>query len=69
MPTITIDNVEYDFDSLSTDAKNQFTSLQFVDHKLAQLQAEIAVFQTARIGYSKALQEALPAVKNKKAKH
>lgn len=69
MPIITIDNVEYDFDSLSTDAKNQFTSLQFVDQKLAQLQAEIAVFQTARIGYSKALKEALPDSKGKKAKH
>jgi hypothetical protein len=70
MPTVSIDNIEYELDSLSTDAKNQFASLQFVDQKLAQLEAEIAVFKTARIGYSKALKEALPDVsKDKKSKH
>ena len=70
MTTVTIDNIEYPLNSLSTDAKNQFASLQFVDQKLAQLEAEIAVFKTARIGYSKALQAALPeASKDKKPKH
>jgi len=29
MPTINIDNKEYDLDSLSTEAKAQLTSLQF----------------------------------------
>jgi hypothetical protein len=69
MPTVSIDNIEYELDSLSTDAKNQFASMQFVDQKLAQLDAEIAVYRTARIGYSKALKEALPEPKGKKAKH
>ena len=69
MPTVTIDNTEYELDDLSTDAKNQLASLQFVDQKLAQLEAEVAVCKTARIGYSKALKEALPDSKAKKAKY
>ena len=60
MTTVTIDNIEYALDSLSEDAKAQFTSLQFVDQKLAQLNAEAAVYQTARIGYANALNELLP---------
>ena len=63
--SITVDNVEYELDSLSEDAKNQFTSLQFVDQKLAQLNAEAAVYQTARIGYANALNAALPGKKEK----
>lgn len=31
MPTITIDNMSYDVDTLSTEAKQQLQSLQFVD--------------------------------------
>ena len=68
MSTVTIDEVEYELDSLSDDAKAQFTSLQFVDQKLAQLQAEVAVYQTARIGYANALNTALPK-EGKKEKH
>jgi hypothetical protein len=58
---ITIDNQEYDVDNMSDDAKAQLTSLQFVDSELARLQAQIAVFQTARNGYANALRAALPA--------
>ena len=62
MPTIKIDNQDYDLDTLSSDARAQLTSLQFVDAELARLQAQAAVLQTARIAYSKALQAALPSV-------
>lgn len=65
MTTVTIDEVEYALDSLSEDAKAQFASLQFVDQKLAQLNAEAAVYQTARIGYSNALKEILPITDGK----
>jgi hypothetical protein len=68
MTTITIDSIEYPLDTLSEDAKNQLASVQFVDQKLAQLEAEVAVYKTARSGYCKALQEALPAAKNNKSK-
>ena len=34
MPNITIDNQDYDLDSLSDDAKGQLASLQFTDAEL-----------------------------------
>lgn len=62
MTTINIDNVEYDSDKLSAEAKAQIVSLQFCDQELAHLQAKAAALQTARLAYSKALQAALPAI-------
>ena len=62
MPTIKIDNVDYDTDTLSDDAKAQFVSLQFCDQELQRLQAQAAAIQTARMAYAKALQSALPAM-------
>ena len=62
MPTIKIDDKDYDVDTLSDEAKNQLASLQFVDSELARLQAKAAALQTARMAYSKALQAALPAI-------
>lgn len=59
MPKITIDGKEYDTDQLSTEAKNQLGSIQFVDRKMAELQAEIAALQTARNAYARALTEML----------
>ena len=59
MTTSTIDNKEYEFDSLSDKAKAQLSSMQFVDGELARLQAKASVLQTARMAYSKALQEEL----------
>ena len=60
MTTITIDNKEYEFESLSDKAKAQLSSLQFVDGELARLQAKASVLQTARIAYVNALKVALP---------
>ena len=60
MTTITIDDIAYDLDTLSADAKAQLLSIQFVDQELARLQAQAAALQTARIAYEKALGEALP---------
>ena len=62
MPTIKIDDKEYDLDTLSDEAKSQLASIQFVDSELARLQAKAAALQTARMAYSKALQAALPAL-------
>ena len=61
MPTIKIDEKEYDLDKLSDAAKAQLASLQFVDAELQRLTAQAAVLQTARMAYSKALNEALAA--------
>ena len=62
MTTINIDNIEYDTDKLSDDAKAQLVSLQFCDQELQRLQAQAAAIQTARMAYAKALQSALPAM-------
>jgi len=60
MPTIKIDDQEYDVDTLSEEAKAQVISLQFCDQEIARLQAQTAAFRTARLAYAKALQAALP---------
>jgi hypothetical protein len=62
MTTINIDNIEYDTDKLSDEAKAQLASLQFCDQELQRLQAQAAAYQTARMAYAKALQSALPAM-------
>ena len=60
MPMIKIDDKDYDLDTLSQEAKDQLTSLQFVDNELIRLNAQVAVYSTARNGYSAALKELLP---------
>lgn len=42
MTSITIDNVEYDFDKLSEETKAQLISMQFCDQELQRLQAQAA---------------------------
>jgi Family of unknown function (DUF6447) len=59
MTTITIDEKEYDLDTLSEEAKAQLVSIQFVDQELQRVNAQAAVLQTARVAYSKALNDAL----------
>ena len=60
MPTIKIDEKKYELDLLSSQAKEQLASVQFVDAKLQRIQAQAAVLQTARAAYVSALKEALP---------
>ena len=62
MPNITIDDKNYDLDSLSTEAKSQLQMIQICDQELGRIKAQLAIAQTARIAYSKALQEALSAL-------
>ena len=59
MTTIKVNNVDYDIDTLSNEAKAQLASLQFCDQELQRLQAQAAAYQTARMAYAKALNEAL----------
>jgi hypothetical protein len=42
MTTIKIDDIDYDTDKLSDEAKAQLVSLQFCDQKWARLQAQSA---------------------------
>ena len=59
MPMIKIDGQDYDYDSLPEAARQQLQSIQFVDAELVRLNAQIAVFQTARVGYVNALKQLL----------
>ena len=56
---IKIDEKEYSLDKLSDDAKAQIANIQFVDMRLQQLNNEVAVADTARMAYSKALKNGL----------
>ena len=58
VPMIQIDNVEYEVDKLSNEAKEQITNIHFVDQKLQQLSNELAVADTARMAYLSALKNA-----------
>ena len=60
MATLTNEGREYDTEQLSDAAKAQVTNIQLVDQKLAQLQQEQAMMQTARNAYVQALQAELP---------
>ena len=62
MTTIKIDNVDYDTDKLSDEAKAHLASIQFCDQELQRLQVQAAGIQTARMAYAKALQSALPTL-------
>jgi hypothetical protein len=59
MTKMTINDKEYDLDTLSDEAKAQIASIQFVDAELGRLQAQAAALQTARIAYSNELQKHL----------
>jgi len=55
--TWTINDKEYDLDALSDDAKNQIVNIQVVDSEIGKLQQQLAIMQTARNAYAKALNE------------
>jgi ABC-type sulfate/molybdate transport systems ATPase subunit len=60
MSTIIIDEKEYDLDSLSDEAKAQLQMVQLTDQEIGRLNAQLAIAQTARVAYAKALSAALP---------
>lgn len=59
MPTIKIDGKDYDTEKLSAQARAQLTSLQVTDAEIQRLQIQLAIAQTARSAYAKALQDEL----------
>ena len=60
MPNITIDDKEYNTDDFSEGAMNQLGSLQAADAEIARLNVLLAIAQTARNAYARALNEELP---------
>ena len=63
---VKIDDVEYNVEDLSDNAKAQIENIQFVDEQLQQLNNEWAVSDTARIGYTHALKADLEKMKGSK---
>ena len=59
-PSLTIDGKAYAIKSLSQTALDQLSSINVVDRKIADLQQELAILQTARNAYAAALAAALP---------
>ena len=68
MPNITIDDIEYNTEDLSDNSKAQLASLQFLDVQMGKLNNEIAVYQTARNAYVKALKDELVNTQPEKEK-
>ena len=59
MAKVNIDGKEYEFDDLSDKAKANLISLQFVQGELKRLDAQVAVYKTAEVGYVKELKSEL----------
>lgn len=62
--TIKIDDKEYKLADLSQEAKSQLTNLRVCDAELQRLKAQIAITETARATYARALAKALPKTSN-----
>lgn len=62
MDSINIDGVEYKLSDLSDGAKKQLANLHFVTQQIMQLNNELQVSETAKIGYSRALKRELETV-------
>lgn len=59
-PKITIEGVEYAADELNEEARAQLVNIRATDQEIARLQIQLAIAQTARASYSRALVSALP---------
>ncbi len=57
---VTIDGTEYNVADLSENARNQVVNLRVTDAEIEKLKQQLAIYQTARTAYAKALGEELP---------
>ena len=62
-PEVTVDGVSYKVAELDEPARAQVVNLQFVDAQIADLNAKLAVYQTARNAYQTALRQLLPTTR------
>lgn len=60
MPTIKIDDREFDTDALSPEARQQLDMLIVAENRLRELQRDVALVQTARNAYLSVLRAHLP---------
>lgn len=61
MAKINFNGAEYDLDALSAETRAEFEMLVASEQKMRELQKELAIVQTARNSYAKALQQKLPS--------
>ena len=61
MAKIKLDDVEYDTDDMSDNAKAQLASIQFNEAHINRLKNELAIADTAKIAYVNALKRELEA--------
>ena len=59
MPTITIDEVVYDLDDLSDDAKQQIVHIEACKNEINRLNTRTAICQTAQMAYERRLKDLL----------
>ena len=59
MTQIIIDGKEIDINDISEAGKANIGSLQFVQAEIKRLEAQIAVYKTAEVGYTNALKKEL----------
>ena len=64
MAKIKIDDVQYDTDDMSDNAKAQVASLQFNEAHMNRLRNELAIADTAKIAYVNALKVELEKSKD-----
>jgi hypothetical protein len=57
---ITIDGQQYDVSTLSENARSQIANLRITDQEIQRLQQQLAIAQTARAAYARALEAELP---------
>jgi hypothetical protein len=60
MPTIKIDDIAYDLDSLTDQAMSQLQMLHVTEQEIQRLQLQLNIAQTARNANAQALKAALP---------
>ncbi|MBZ0332069.1 hypothetical protein KZO25_17270 [Halomonas sp. ANAO-440] len=59
--TVTIDGQAYSLDALSENAKQQMANLRVTDTEIEKLKQQLAIYQTARTAYARALAAELPS--------
>ena len=65
MPIIKINEVDYETNDFSDAAKTELSMVQYVDNRLADLQAQTAVLQTARAAYATKLVSLVKPIEDK----
>lgn len=54
-PAVTIDGKEYVLDDLTANARTQIVNLRLTEQEIARLRIQLAIAQTARAAYARAL--------------